>query len=127
MQLTEWLQKYVESKFMFLLLLNVALLIVGCFMDIFSATIVVVPLILPLGEAYGINPIHLGAIFLANLEIGYLTPPVGMNLFLASYRFGKPLTKVYANVLPFLVALFVALMLITYVPAFSTVLVDVFF
>jgi C4-dicarboxylate transporter, DctM subunit len=79
----------------FLLCLNLFLLVVGCLMDIFSATVVVVPLILPLGAAFGIHPVHLGIIFIANLELGYLTPPVGLNLFLASYRFERPLLEVY--------------------------------
>ncbi|MBD3421911.1 MAG: TRAP transporter large permease subunit [Chitinivibrionales bacterium] len=118
--LATWCREAIESKIVFLLLLNVALLLTGCFMDIFSALFVVVPLIIPLGEAYGIHPIHLGIIFLANLELGYLTPPVGMNLFLASYRFEEPLHKIYRNVLPFLIALLVAVLLITYLPLMTT-------
>lgn len=86
----------------FLILLNLALLITGTLMDIFSAIMVVVPLILPLGKLFGIDPVHLGIIFLANLELGYLTPPVGLNLFLAAYRFEEPLAKVYKMVIPFL-------------------------
>ena len=92
-------------------------------MDIFSAIVVVAPLIIPLGEIFGIHPVHLGVIFLANLELGYLTPPVGLNLFLASYRFGEPLAKVYKNVIPFFIVLLVTVLLITYVPWFSTALV----
>ena len=88
-------------------------------MDIFSALVVVVPLILPIGEHFGIDPIHLGIIFLANLELGFLTPPVGMNLFLSSYRFEQPLTRVYKYTLPFLVILFAAVLLVTYVPALT--------
>ncbi len=117
--LLEFVSAHVESKLVFLLALNVLLLIVGCLMDIFSALVVVVPLILPLGAHFGIDPVHLGIIFLANLELGYLTPPVGMNLFLSSYRFDKPLTQVYTAALPFLLILFVAVLLITYVPALT--------
>jgi tripartite ATP-independent transporter DctM subunit len=127
MKLAQWLRVFIKSKYVFLILLNVALFITGCFMDVFSAIIVVVPLIIPLAEAYGIHPIHLGAIFLANLEIGYLTPPVGINLFLASYRFEQPLVKVYRDVVPFLLTLLGSLIVITYVPGFSTILVDLFF
>jgi TRAP-type C4-dicarboxylate transport system permease large subunit len=101
---------------LFLLALNVFLLLVGCLMDIFSAIVVQVPLILPISQAFGIDPIHLGMIFLANLELGYLTPPVGMNLFLASYRFGIPLAQVFRHTLPFLVVLGLAVLLITYIP-----------
>ena len=100
----------------FLLLLNIFLLIVGCLMDIYSAIVVVVPLITPLGLVFGIDPFHLGIIFLTNMELGYLTPPVGMNLFLASYRFKQPLPDVYRAALPFLVIRAVAVLLVTYVP-----------
>ena len=119
----EWVQSHIESKYVFLLVLNALLLVVGCMMDIFSAILVVVPLIAPMGEAYGIDPVHLGIIFLANLELGYLTPPVGMNLFLSSYRFGDPLTSVYRSVLPFLLILLGGVLLITYVPSLSLALV----
>lgn len=125
MKLTEWCQAHIESKYVFLILLNIGLLITGCFMDIFSAIIVVVPLIIPLGNAYGIDPIHLGVIFLANLELGYLTPPVGLNLFLSSYRFGEPLVKIYRFVVPFLLLLLISVLLITYIPWISTFLVNV--
>ncbi len=119
----DWVQSHIESKFVFLLALNALLLVVGCMMDIFSAILVVVPLIAPIGAAYGVDPVHLGIIFLANLELGYLTPPVGMNLFLSSYRFGVPLTQVYRSVLPFLVILLGGVLLITYVPFLSLALV----
>lgn len=112
----EWVRGSIESKVVFLLLLNLFLLVVGCLMDIFSAIVVVVPLLLPMGEAFGIDPVHLGIIFLANMELGYLTPPVGMNLFLSSYRFGKPLTVVYRSVVPMLLVLLAGVLLITYVP-----------
>ena len=122
-KMSMWVQQYISSKYVFLILLNIALLITGCMMDIFSAIVVVAPLIIPLGEIFGIHPVHLGVIFLANLELGYLTPPVGLNLFLASYRFGEPLAKVYKNVIPFFIVLLVTVLLITYVPWFSTALV----
>lgn len=122
MLLTEWTKEHIHSKFVFLILLNIALLITGCFMDIFSAIIVVVPLIIPLGEAFGIHPVHLGIIFLANLELGYLTPPVGLNLFLAAFRFEESLLKIYKDVIPFLIALIIAVLLITYIPALTTIL-----
>jgi tripartite ATP-independent transporter DctM subunit len=112
----EWIRGAIDSPILFLLLLNIFLLVVGCFMDIFSAIIVVVPLIIPMGQAFGIDPIHLGVIFLANLELGYLTPPVGMNLFLSSYRFGKPLPEVYRSVIPMFMVLLVGVILITYLP-----------
>jgi TRAP-type C4-dicarboxylate transport system permease large subunit len=91
-------------------------------MDIFSAIVVVAPLIVPMGEAFGIDPVHLGIIFLANMELGYLTPPVGMNLFLSSYRFDKPLLEVYRAVLPMLLVLLAGVLVITYVPALTTAL-----
>jgi tripartite ATP-independent transporter DctM subunit len=112
----EAVQALVDSKLVFLLLLNLFLLVVGCLMDIFSAIVVVVPLITPLGLLYGVDPVHLGIIFLTNLELGYLTPPVGMNLFLASYRFKQPLPEVYRAALPFLLVRAVAVLLVTYVP-----------
>lgn len=119
----EWVQSHIESRYVFLLALNLLLLIVGCMMDIFSAILVVVPLIAPMGAAYGIDPVHLGIIFLANLELGYLTPPVGMNLFLASYRFGEPLTRVYRSVVPFLLILLGGVLAITYLPFLTLALV----
>ncbi len=119
LMLTAFVREYVQSPLVFLMLLNLALLLVGCLMDIYSAILVVVPLILPMGEAFGIHPVQLGIIFLANLQLGYLTPPVGMNLFLASYRFDTPLFKVYRQVLPFLLLLLAVVVLITYVPWFS--------
>lgn len=112
----DWVKSGIESKWLFLIALNVFLLLVGTLMDIFSAIVVVVPLILPIGEHFGVDPIHLGIIFLANLELGFLTPPVGMNLFLASFRFDKPLTQVYRLAVPFLFILLGAVLIITYVP-----------
>lgn len=112
----EWTQTYVSSPYTFLLLLNIFLLIVGCLMDIFAATVVVVPLIVPIGAAFGIHPVHLGIIFIANLELGYLTPPVGLNLFLSSYRFNKPVMEIARASLPMLAILGIGVLLITYVP-----------
>ena len=123
MQLLGWMQQYLTSKHVFLLLLNVFLLIVGCLMDIFSALIVVVPLIVPVATGFGVDPVHLGIIFLTNLEIGYLTPPVGLNLFISSYRFNEPVIALYTASVPFLLLLLAALFVITYLPAISLVLV----
>jgi tripartite ATP-independent transporter DctM subunit len=112
----EWVQSLVSSPLLFLLLLNLFLLVVGCLMDIYSAIVVVVPLLAPLGAFYGIDPFHLGVIFLTNMELGYLTPPVGMNLFLASYRFRQSLPDVYRASIPFLLIRFLGVALVTYVP-----------
>jgi tripartite ATP-independent transporter DctM subunit len=119
-----WMQAAIQSKYVFLLLLNLSLLVVGCLMDIFSAILVVLPLIVPLGYAYGIDPVHLGIIFIMNLEVGFLTPPVGMNLFLASYRFEKPFIKICRYVLPCLVIQLAVVLLVTYVPWLSTGLIQ---
>jgi C4-dicarboxylate transporter DctM subunit len=126
MQLTAWVQATIHSKYVFLLLLNIVLLITGCFMDIFSAIMVVVPLIIPLGNLFGIHPVHLGIIFLANMELGYLTPPVGLNLYLASYAFNEPIGKIYKDIFPFLFIQLTAVLLITYIPFFSTGLLGLF-
>jgi tripartite ATP-independent transporter DctM subunit len=115
-----WMSETIQSRVVFLLLLNLALLVVGCLMDIFSAILIVLPLISPLGAAYGIDPIHLGIIFITNLEVGFLTPPVGLNLFLASYRFKKPFTQICRDVLPFLLIQLVVVLLVTYIPFLST-------
>ncbi len=118
------MQQYIHDPLTFLMVLNVFLLIVGCMMDIFSAIIVVVPLIIPIAQSFDVNMVHLGIIFLTNLEIGYSTPPVGINLFIAATRFNKPVLKLYQAVLPFLGLRLVGLILITYVPAISLFLVD---
>jgi C4-dicarboxylate transporter DctM subunit len=120
-KLVEWTQSTVESKFVFLLAINVILLIVGTVMDIFSAIVVVLPLIGPIAKAYGIDPYHLGVIFLLNLEVGYLHPPVGLNLFITSVKFRRPVTEVMWATIPFLVTMLVALLTITYVPALTVV------
>ncbi len=124
MHMLEWTQEYIHSPILFLLVLNLFLLAVGCLMDIFSAIVVVVPLIVPLGVAFGIDPVHLGVIFVANLELGYLTPPVGLNLFLAAYRFERPLVEIWRSVLPMLAILGVGVLLITYLPALTLALLD---
>jgi tripartite ATP-independent transporter DctM subunit len=123
MRLFEIIQHYISSKYTFLLLLNIFLLIVGCMLDIFSALVLVVPLIVPIAQGYGVDLVHLGIIFLTNLQIGYCTPPVGLNLFLASYRFEKPVVILYAATLPFLLLQMAALVLITYFPLLSLFLV----
>jgi C4-dicarboxylate transporter, DctM subunit len=119
-RLLELTQQYISSRWAFLLALNGFLLVVGCLMDIFSATFVVAPLLVPLGLAYDVHPVHLGIIFIANLELGYLTPPVGLNLFLASYRFRKPLLEVAAASFPMLLVLGFGVLVITYVPWLTT-------
>ena len=125
-QALEWVSNSVHSPWAFLLLLNVFLLVVGCLMDIFSAIIVVVPLIAPMGEHFQIQPVHLGIVFLANLELGYLTPPVGMNLFLASYRLNKPMPVVIRAAMPMLLVLLVGVLVITYLPWMTTWLPETF-
>ncbi len=119
MRLFAIIREYIDSKYTFLLLLNLFLLIVGAMLDIFSALILVVPLILPIATGYGIDPVHLGIIFLTNLQIGYCTPPVGLNLFMASYRFERPVIELYRASLPFLVLLLLTLAVITYLPWLS--------
>ena len=118
----EWVTGTVHSKYAFLFALNVCLLVVGCVMDMYSAIVVVVPIIVPLGMAYGVDPIHLGIIFLANMELGLLTPTAGINIFLSSYRFGKPVLQISRAVLPMQCILIVGLLLITYFPALTTFL-----
>ena len=122
----EWVTGALHSRWQFLVALNVFLLVAGCLLDIFSATVVLVPLIVPLGLAFGIDPIHLGIIFLVNMELGYLTPPVGMNLFFTAYRFGKPLPEVFRAALPVVCVLGIAVLLVTFVPPLSTGLPQLF-
>ncbi len=122
-KLFEFTQTFISSPVAFLIVLNLFLLVVGMMMDIFSAIIVVVPLIKPIAEAYGVDPIHLGIIFLTNLEIGYLTPPVGLNLFISSLRFQKPVLTIVRSTLVYIGMLFIALILITYIPDLSLWLV----
>jgi tripartite ATP-independent transporter DctM subunit len=122
MQMLEFFKLQIESKILFLIVLNLFLLAVGCTMGIFSALVVVVPLISPMAHAYGIDPIHLGIIFLANLEIGASIPPLGINLFIASIRLERPVLRLYVASLPFIAILLIALALITYIPWLSLVL-----
>jgi tripartite ATP-independent transporter DctM subunit len=122
-RLLDWAQSHIESAAMFLLALNVLLIVVGAIMDIYSAIIIVVPLILPLAAAFGVDPTHLAIIFLANMELGYLMPPMGENLFLSAYRFDQPLLRIYRYTLPYTVLLLVAVLIITYVPGLTLWLV----
>ena len=122
-RLFEFVTAHVSSKLGFLILLNLFLLALGMMLDIFSALVIVVPLILPIAAGFGIDPIHLGMIFLANMQIGYCTPPVGMNLFIASYRFDRPIMLLYRATIPFLVILLTSVLIITYWPWLSLVLV----
>lgn len=114
-----FMQEHVTSPITFLILLNVLLLALGAILDVFAAIVIMVPLLLPVAAGYGIHPIHLGIVFLANLQIGYFTPPIGMNLFIASYRFDKPVLDLYAACLPFMGVQLLALLLITYIPWLS--------
>jgi len=119
MKILKLMEGIVQSKIGFLLILNFFLILVGCMMDIFSAILVVVPLIIPLASRFGIEPVHLGVIFIANLGIGYNTPPVGLTLFIASSRFDRPIVQLYKATLPFLALLLVTLLIITYWPTLS--------
>jgi tripartite ATP-independent transporter DctM subunit len=125
-RLVEWATATIHSKWLFLLGLNVVLLFVGGLIEIYAAIVVVVPLLVPLGAAFGMDPVHLGIMFLANMELGFLAPPVGLNLLLASYRFNKPMVEVMRAVLPMLGLLFLGVLLITYVPALTTWLPGLF-
>jgi len=120
--LTDFITAYVTNRFIFLMLMNIVLLVVGCLMDMFSAILIVSPLLLPLAQSFGVPPVQAAVIFLMNLSIGFLTPPVGMDLFIASYTFRKPMSRVIKGMLPFLGVQFVVLMLVTYVPWFTAVL-----
>jgi C4-dicarboxylate transporter DctM subunit len=120
-----FIQSHIDEKLTFLILLNLFLLALGMMLDIFSAIVIIVPIILPIAVGYGIHPVHLGIIFLANMQLGYFTPPVGMNLFIASYRFEKPVMTLYLATIPFFVVLLIAVLIITYWPALSlTLLAD---
>ena len=118
-----FIRTHVEDRITFLILLNLLLLLLGAMLDIFAALVIRVPLILPLALRYGVDPVHLGIIFVANMQIGYFTPPVGMNLFIASYRFRRSIGELYAATIPFMLVLLIALLLITYWPTLSLVLV----
>jgi len=121
--LLAFVTSHISSRLTFLILLNLFLLVLGAMLDIFSALVIVVPLILPIAISYGVDPVHLGIIFLANMQIGYCTPPVGMNLFIASYRFNKPVVMLYKATMPFLLILLATVLAITYWPWLSLVFV----
>ena len=123
-RLFEFVRSHIDSKLTFLMLLNIFLLLLGMILDVFSALVIIVPLLLPIALGYDIHPIHLGIIFLANMQIGYFTPPVGMNLFIASYRFHKPVTELYHATIPFMLILIVAVLIITYWPDLTMYLVN---
>lgn len=118
-RLFEIVHAHIDDKWTFLIALNLFLLALGMILDIFSALVLIVPIILPIAMAYGIHPVHLGIVFLANMQLGYFTPPVGMNLFIASYRFNKPVLTLYQASIPFFVILLVAVLIITYWPMLS--------
>jgi len=124
MKLFALCQQFITNKWVFLILLNLFLLILGTMLDIFSAIVIMVPLMLPVAMAYGIHPVHLGIIFLANMQIGYFTPPVGMNLFIAGYRFNKPIMAIYQATIPFMLVLLLAVLIITYWPGLSLFLIS---
>jgi len=124
-RLFNFIREHISSKLTFLILLNIFLLLLGMILDVFSALVIIVPLTLPIAIGYGIHPVHFGIIFLANMQIGYFTPPVGMNLFIASYRFNKPITELYYATIPFMLILFLAVLIITYWPALTMTLLDV--
>jgi len=115
-----WVTTHIHSQAMFLLALNALLLVLGSVLEIYSAIVVLAPLIVPMGRAFGVEPLHLGVVFLANLELGFLFPPMGLNLFLAAQRFGKPLPVLYRRALPFLIIMTIGVLVITYVPAVTT-------
>ena len=121
--LLEYVANFVSSPVSFLLLLLVFLLVLGAILDIFSAIVLVVPLILPIAAKYGVHEVHLGIVFLAAMQLGYMTPPVGLNLFIASYRFEKPIMHVYSATFPFLIILMLSVILITFWPGLSLWLV----
>ena len=120
-RLIEWVSAHVDSKLTFLLLLNLFLLMLGMMLDVFSATVIMVPILLPIAMHYGVHPVHLGIMFLANMEIGYFMPPMGMNLFIASYRFDKPVLTLARSCLPFFWLLLGCVLVITYFPSLSLV------
>ncbi len=120
--LSNYVLTFIDSKIVFLLLVNIVLLAIGCLMDIYSAILIVSPLLVPIAESFGIHPVHMGVIFLMNMQLGFLTPPVGMDLFISSYAFNKPVMKVVKGILPFLLLQFLILLLVTYVPWFTTAL-----
>ena len=124
MLILDFMKQHIDSQLTFLLCLNIFLLLVGMMLDIFAAIVVVVPIITPIAAEFGVHPVHLAIIFLTNLEIGYLTPPVGLNLFISSYRFKKPVTEIYKASVPYLILLLIGLAIITYIPAIALLWVN---
>ncbi len=125
-QLVQWSTTTIKSKWLFLLGMNIVLILIGGLVEIYAAIVVVVPLLVPIGVAFGLDPVHLGIIFLANMELGFLAPPVGLNLLLSSYRFNKPMVEVTRAVLPMLLVLLIGVLLITYFPPLTTFLPNLF-
>ena len=124
MRIFDTIKTHIDSKWTFLIVLNVFLLALGMILDIFSALVIVIPIILPIALSYGIHPVHLGIVFLANMQLGYFTPPVGMNLFIASYRFERPVMDLYQATIPFFVILLGAVLIITYWPELSLMFLE---
>jgi tripartite ATP-independent transporter DctM subunit len=122
--LLEWVQAHIHSPIVFLLILNVLLLVLGSVFEMYSAIVLLAPLVAPLGVAYEVDPVHLGVVFLANLELGFLLPPMGLNLFLSATRFGQPLSRLYKDGLPFLLLMSAGVLLVTYFPAFTVGVLD---
>lgn len=120
----DFISEHIDSQLTFLLLLFLFLLVLGMMLDIFSAIVIMVPIILPIAIEFGIHPVHLGILFLANMQLGYFTPPVGMNLFIASFRFQRPVTELYRATIPFFFILLATVLLITYVPWLSLVFIN---
>jgi TRAP-type C4-dicarboxylate transport system permease large subunit len=120
----DFISEHIDSQLTFLLLLFLFLLVLGMMLDIFSAIVIMVPIILPIAIEFGIHPVHLGILFLANMQLGYFTPPVGMNLFIASFRFQRPVTELYRATIPFFFILLATVLLITYVPWLSMVFIN---
>jgi TRAP-type C4-dicarboxylate transport system permease large subunit len=123
-QLLGWVSGLVSSELTFLLLLLLFLLVLGAILDIFSAIVLVVPLILPVALQYGVDPVHLGIVFLATMQLGYITPPVGLNLFIASYRFERSVVELYLSTLPFFAFLLISVIIITFWPGLSLALLN---
>jgi len=121
-QLLHWISGFVSGEIAFMVMLLVFLLMLGAILDVFSAIVLVVPLILPVATQFGVDPVHLGIVFLAAMQLGYITPPVGLNLFIAGYRFDRPIVNIYLSTLPFFAFLMIAVILIAFWPALSLVL-----
>jgi TRAP-type C4-dicarboxylate transport system permease large subunit len=125
-RLASWVHDSVHSQWLFLLIVNFMLIIVGSLLEIFAAIVVVVPLLMPMANAFGVDPVHMGIIFLANMELGFIAPPLGLNLFLSSYRFKKPMTEIYMAIWPMYLILHAMVFAITYIPFLTTWLPSLF-